>query len=492
MFSALPMPHLIPLLFGCAITAVTWFTTADLFLPGLDEGIYLQGGHRLAVGQVPYRDFFAFTGPLVYWQQALSQSAFGPNLAVARLMVAISTGIIATFALVFGQHLHSLRAGLIAALLWWAFNFGMYVRYLVNHRWLSSAAFALAGIALFRSPAPSRRSFAAAGFFVGLAVCATPSFATSLVLLTTYILAVHRPNTIPFLAGVALPGLTTLAWLISNQAITPFLDNLKWIQSNYAQANLVPFAFLVAEGFNRNAIAALAGPALTVLSIPITAWLILRQQKRELTFPLLFSIALLITAYPRLEAMQLLFVTAPFFALAIALAFRAANPSLHPFLTSLCLIPAAFFTITFFSTRGYLEPVQTRVGTQLAPAQTQAGLDKLQAAVPPGSKVFVFPYLTSVYYLLQAENPTRYEYLQPGMMGPDDETCVLADLDRNPPETVLWQELPEEAILKPWPNSDPAKMRFPRIEAWIRANYRQTDEALAPYFSLTIWKRNQP
>jgi hypothetical protein len=478
------------LLFGLAVSAATWFLTANLFLPGLDEGIYLSGGQRMASGQIPYRDFFAFTGPLIYWQQALSDRVFGANIALARIPVALAAGTVAGFIAVLGRHLAGTRAGILAGLLWWALSFGMYVRYLVNHRWLSSAFLSLAGIFLLYPTARNGVSSFAAGVALGLSVVATPSFVLPLLLTAGYLLYTERRNGLALLAGAAVPGAATLFWLLATGSLNAFLANLAWIQGNYSGANIVPFAFVVSDVFNRNVVASLTGPVLTVVAALAAAWLGFARRQHDLRFPLIFSLGLLATAYPRLEAMQLLFVTAPFFALAVALAFRNAPVSLHPSLTSLLIIPSAFFLFLFVSQRSYLEPIETRVGTQLAPPETLPGLEKLHAAVPAGSKVFVFPYLSSLYYLLQAKNPTRYEYLQPGMMGGNDETRVLDDLDRNPPDIILWQELPDHAILKAWPNSDPAKMRFPRIENFIRANYRQVDEARAPFFSLAVWKRN--
>src|SRR5580658_9646499 len=60
-----------------------WVAGDVLQLAG-DEGIYLQGGRLVALGQQPYRDFLVITGPLTFWIEGALASASG-SLAVMRL-----------------------------------------------------------------------------------------------------------------------------------------------------------------------------------------------------------------------------------------------------------------------------------------------------------------------------------------------------------------------------------------------------------------------
>lgn len=473
------MGALLVLAVGVGVAVATWLLTAHLFIPGLDEGIYLMGGIRVHAGQVPYRDFFAFTGPFVYWAQALWA---GPDIAMARVPVAVCAGAIASGAAAIGWRFGGWAAALVGALLWWGTTFGMYVRFVANHRWWSAGWFSVAAVFLFL---PSERRpwhLAGAGVAMGLAVCSTPSFIAPLLLMLVYWGITDWRGAMWLAIGAAVPGIGTLAWLSANGALDAFIAGLRWIGSNYSGANQLPYGHVLTRGWNWNLIPALTGPVLGV-AVPLAAlWL----RKREWLLPVLFAVGMLATAYPRMDVLQLLFVTAPFFAIGAAMVLRRV-----PALGLPILIPGAAAVLSFLLYQDRLVWTQTRVGRQQMVEPAVVPYEKLERLVPAGTSIFVFPYLSSLYYLLQARNPTRYEYLQPGMMGMEDETRVLDDLDRSPPEMVLWQDLPPSTVLLVWPKSDPARMRFERIERWIRANYQQVDDVESQYFRVTIWKKLQ-
>ncbi len=102
-----------------------------------------------------------------------------------------------------------------------------------------------------------------------------------------------------------------------------------------------------------------------------------------------------------------------------------------------------------------------------------AFLRDLQREVPRGSSLFVFPYLPIASFLTLSQNPTRYSYLQPGMMSDQDEAAALAELRKSPPARVLYFNLAERELLETWPASDPARLRFHGLETYLAANYHQ-------------------
>ncbi len=492
----------IPFLYFLLFSAATWWLVSDLFLPGLDEGIYLNGGHRILLGQTLYRDFFAFTGPLVYLLQGLIESIVPAKLSFARITVAGSVGLMAAGAASFTQAAAGAGAGwrtpFTASLLWWGLCFSMYVRLLVNHRWISSGAFSVVAILLLGGGIRSITVCAAAGFAMGVAVCATPSFITPLLIVGCYLFWERRHFGLGYLAGVLIPGLITLGWLLAKNALHPYFDSLAWIRANYTAANLVPFAYGFSENLdlifvqgkmNPNFFGAMMGPILTVLSIPVVLWLWWFGKEKHLGLPFLMAIGGLITAYPRMELTQFLFISAPFFGLSIGLLFKWIKEPLHPLMQALIPFPAFYFLLGFLSLRTNSESVTTRVGVQFGLPGTANAMEKLQNLIPSGDSAFVFPYMSSMYYLLQVHNPTRYEFLQPGMMTFEDESNVLADLYRNPPRFVLWQAFPDSEILKAWPGSDPGRMRFERIERFIQIDYTKIEESASPHFLIGIWKR---
>src|SRR5436853_1377044 len=60
-----------------------------------DEGIYLDGARRILAGQSPYRDFFALTGPGVFWDLAVTFRILGMTFAAARLTLVIDLALLA-------------------------------------------------------------------------------------------------------------------------------------------------------------------------------------------------------------------------------------------------------------------------------------------------------------------------------------------------------------------------------------------------------------
>ena len=77
------------------------------------------------------------------------------------------------------------------------------------------------------------------------------------------------------------------------------------------------------------------------------------------------------------------------------------------------------------------------------------------------------------------ENPTRFSYLQPGMMSDNDEAVVLSELSARPPQRVLYENITPAQILNIWPGTDPARLRLNRVEDYLAAHYRV--QASIPY-----------
>ena len=73
--------------FLCAFAYLAWVSASRFVLALSDEGIYLDGGLRVLHGQMPYKDFFALTGPGTFALMAASLRVFGTTLAAARLPV---------------------------------------------------------------------------------------------------------------------------------------------------------------------------------------------------------------------------------------------------------------------------------------------------------------------------------------------------------------------------------------------------------------------
>jgi hypothetical protein len=75
--------------------------------------------------------------------------------------------------------------------------------------------------------------------------------------------------------------------------------------------------------------------------------------------------------------------------------------------------------------------------------------------------------------LTLSQNPTRYSYLQPGMMNASDEAAAIAELRQTPPARILYFDLGERELLETWPASDPSRLRFRSMERYLAANYHK-------------------
>jgi len=184
-----PQPfHLASIAVFVATAIVMFLVTADIFYPSMDEGIYLEGASRLLAGQVPYKDFFAYTGPVVYWVGAALEALFGRDLTLLRLSVCFALGL--TTAGLFGMTslFRGWRAGLVATRIFFGFTIYSIYRFPIGHRWLSTGFFTLAAmLALYAAAAlgsrRTQRMWAfASGAAAALAAWTTPTYAAALLL----------------------------------------------------------------------------------------------------------------------------------------------------------------------------------------------------------------------------------------------------------------------------------------------------------------------
>jgi hypothetical protein len=81
----------------CITATLIYLRAGDRLIFEADEGIYLDGGIRVASGQVPYRDFFVLTGPGTFWLLGGIFRLTGATLSHARLLLAADLALIAVF-----------------------------------------------------------------------------------------------------------------------------------------------------------------------------------------------------------------------------------------------------------------------------------------------------------------------------------------------------------------------------------------------------------
>jgi hypothetical protein len=487
--------------------------TADLFHPSLDEGIYLEGGHRVLLGQVPYRDFFAYTGPLIYWVQAALERIFGPDLRMLRLSTALAVGLTCLGTFWMAERFVGWKTGIAVALVFLGMRMPSFTHFTVNHRWLSTSLLTLAiAAALDATRFRSEWRWLAAGALSAGAAWATPTCLIPLCVLIVWTAFREPRSALKLLTvGVLLVSIPAALWLELHGAFLPMLDKLVWASRQYSVANRVPFGYYP-FGFEgtRHAIGAvnlafawlrdvrLMIPVVLIpLALILSAIEVIRGRwKGPIVLLVWLAAAMALTTWPRWDVNLLIGVTPPCYVLLTIwgeerLSSQAGLP-MKAFVLGGYAIAAALafvYAADLFSTVNSFSYFPTRLGLLRNIPEDGEALASLEQRIPAGESVFVFPYLPSIGYMLSAHNPTSYSYLQPGMMSRADETAVLRELEANPPKFILRQLFPDRQILTVWPNSDRSLMRFPSIDAFIAARYSETDTVMSPHFQVTVLER---
>lgn len=470
---------------------LTWYFSVAYFTTSLDEGIYTYGGHRIAAGQIPYKDFFGFIGPILYWLEGLISTLLGNNITTLRLSTAASIGAITAGLFLYSNFIAGRTVALLATLTWFSFALAVPNRMEVNHRWLSMGIYSLAVAALIASPASERLWNWIAGCLLGLAIFTTPSFVYSAAILGGYLYFRDRNRFLPYLLGGVFSCSVVTLILAWHGALFPFFEHLRWALENYGQANYFSygrFAWQVpAVFFLQIYLGAICIPLSLLMAGLYSVW----RKDLRLEFPVVSCLALFATAYPKWDAYSLFFIAAPFLGLLLSILFSMVPEALSSLVRGLVF---AFFTYNLInvSTLPYrLTRMPTRAGVLMGDSASALVMEKLENAIPRKSKVFVYPYLSALYTLLDVENPTRYEYLQPGMMTAEDEASVLTDLKKSPPDFIFWQNFPDADIRRVWPSSNPDRHRFTRLEQWIPQEYEPGIEITESNIRGRVWKRKR-
>ncbi|HVA01031.1 MAG TPA: hypothetical protein VMV34_05160 [Terriglobia bacterium] len=503
--------------FGVAAVAL-WWLAANRFLLSLDEGIYLAGAERVLSGQVPYRDFFVLTGPGSFWIHAAILKLLGSTLAHARLPMVVDLALLSGAVYWLTARLSGRRLALGVTFFFFALETRPLFRLYENHRW-DSSAFAMLAVALmfWGTEQPRFFSFLAAGFLAALAAWITPSILALVLVLGIWLLLNKELGNqwLPYILGVGLCSLAAAGVLFFQGALGPMRHDMLWASTHYSAANRVPYGYgAIAPG---GLMAVYAGASLpqaltrttgliAVLLPPLLplgayfAWLVRRwrnvefdRQEKLATLLVIASFGLVLSTYPRWSADQLLFVTPIFYVLAAYLLdrFLKARVLRAVALAGILGLGAASLTYSVLHVRS--EPaLETRVGRVRAAPADQAFIKFATRTIHPGDTLFVYPYLPIVYFLTGARNPTRYSFLQPGMMDAQNDAEALEDLRAHPPQWVFYFAFPPVTYHGIWPSADPRALRETSLDRYIRAHYRPVDALQHPVAEFFILERDEP
>jgi hypothetical protein len=485
-----------PLSIGCTAFVLIYLTLASRMIPSADEGIYLQGGVNVLRGGLPHRDFLALTGPGSFWLLAAIFRTAGVTLRAARMLTALDLSVMAALIYWLVSRLAQRGAALAASVLFVAMCLGSPGNVVVNHRW-DSSMFSLAAICCGLIAIETDRRAAAffAGLLAVLAAWITPPVALVAAVIAARIGFVRRtwPQIPTYAAGAALGILVPAGILAAQHGLTPMLQGLLWTGTHYSGANRIGYGavfggwaglFAGAHGAEVLPRVLFLTPFLLPALLPplcVLMWLRLSRGLRSSALYLLFcGTALVASAYPRWDLLHLLYVSPVFLVLAAVWLDRTAAPMARISIFFLLSIPAAAMAAHTLAGEGASITLTTPAGSIHASRSEAPALQMALANVRPGDSLFVFPYEPFFYFLTDSQNPTRYLWLQPGMMSADDERTALSQLAARPPEWILYRELAPSDYLRIWPGSDPSRLRMTSIEEWIRANYRPHASATSP------------
>ena len=478
--------------------AAAWVLWANRFFLSLDEGIYLAGAERILSGQAPYRDFFAITGPGSFWIQAAILGLLGPTLRHARLAMVFDLALLTAAVYWLTARLTGRTFALLATAFFFALETRPLFRLYANHRWDSSAFGLLAVVLIFAGTERPRflRSFAA-GMAAAVAAWITPSLLAVLAVLGLW-LGLNkelRRGWVPYFLGTSSISLAAGATLFFQGALLPMFRDLLWTSAHYPAANRVPYGYgaiapgglrALFTGANGAAFFARATGLIAVLLPPVlplavyAAWMFRRlrhgvmdPREKLATLLVLASLGFVISTYPRWSADQLLFIAPIFYVLAGYLLDRVLKGKrVVRTAVGACFIVLAMGAFAYSVLNITSEPViETRIGRVRAAPDGQSIIKLATSRIRPGDSLFVYPYLPLMYFLTGARNPTRYSFLQPGMMGPRHYNEALNELRARPPQWVFYFALPLATYHGIWPAADPAALDLTPVDHFILSNY---------------------
>ncbi len=466
-----------------------------------DEGIIFDAAARMLHGQTLYRDFFGYMSPGSYWLQEAVFRLFGVNLLAGRLVVILDFAVECSLLFWLTARLTGKMTGIIVAVLFFAFQATSPEFLLAQHR-MDSTALSLVSIALCLEGHWRRQAWywmTAGVVIVGAAAC-TPVIALLAPATVLWIFADRplRRFLIPYAGGVCAGSVAIMSALIANGSLLPFIRHLAWLRRNYSGVNIMPYGSII--GGYATALGAATGTARLVRSLfvfcvalpavlPVVAlltwsiWMFRGAErqwvvKNAIPYLLACMVVYVGSTYPRADVAHLAFVAVlPAMLTAIWIA-RYAPGWLTTGLTAILAVLAAVFVVQ--AAGGLMDEVaiNTPVGTLRAtPADAQA-VRTLLSAVRPGDGLYVHPYKPILYFLTQGRNPTRYSYLQPGMMTRNEEVAVLEALENSPPKWLLYLPLSREEFLRVFPHAAGLDHRFPTIEAWRQREYVPVEPAV--------------
>lgn len=516
-FAVLLLPEKIPQerwialgVFAVSLAYLWLFRRYTFFDP--DEGIVLQGAQRILNGQIPYRDFFSFYTPGSYFLLASIFKVFGSSFVVARTALAFYGALMGVFSYLLARRVCSRWIALATACL--VLIAGLPWRFMVLHNWDSTL---LACVAVYCCvwllQAPNGTWAFATGTFTSLTILFEQSKGAGLVLgfflafalLIRFARSTIRLTMTHWIAlgvGLLWPFAVVLAYFGFHGAIGVMLADWFWPLQHYSKVNSVPYGYMNWGDQARHAlygsgpllIRAIAlftvSPSFLLPALPVIALFLLfywLTELKKLRLPadraayyillcsviagLLFSVLV-----SRADILHFVYL-APLFYLVLGWVMEGADirgrivQAIRPLLTVGILFAfSALGLALLVKSRSGTTVVKTRRGTLLANSRNEL-LEFLQAHVPAGSRILVYPYLPLYYYLTETQNPTAFDFLQPGMFSNRQEQMLTRQIGEDGTPVIVFQTSFTEKIATAWPGTSLGALGSDRLADFILSRY---------------------
>jgi hypothetical protein len=476
-----------------------------------DEGFTLVGAERILRGQVPYRDFFSFYTLGSFYQTAILFKLFGNSLVVAHTALIAYAGIFAAITYLLTRRVYGRSAALFSSAM---IIFGcMPNRFLALHNW-DSTLYALLAIYCAQRllDCPNRIWPFVLGFTTALTLFTEESKGAGLLLglgIAALTLSLSHcgsrfasiRNTLSAAAGFALPSLLTLGYFASKHAAAKMLEAWLWPLRHYSVVNRVPYGFSTTGNLREMYT---SGPCLerifviifscpmflisvlALLVVAATLYSIVLRCKtdsckaldvRVLGGCIYIGVFLSTIATGRADMTHLLYLT-PLFMYLVPSVLDIRHPSIQllyiarPVAACLLLLSfGGFGAATVFRARTPAAKVETRGGTVRFASEDEI-IRYVQDNVAPGQHLYIHPYQPFYSYMTGTVNPTRYDFLQPGMASADQYQSAIHDLAADQTPVVLLDTHFADKVSDIWPATPLSALASDPVTDYILQHYR--------------------
>jgi 4-amino-4-deoxy-L-arabinose transferase-like glycosyltransferase len=455
----------------------------------LDEGSTAAQALRLLNGELIYRDFFTVVTPGSYYTVAWLFHVFGEHLMVLRWAALVTGVAIALVTLVIARRIASWPFAAAAALVTtvWGWFLGA-----PNFYSLEAGLLSLIALACYVGHEPASttrlheggRWLIAAGIATGLTAMVKQNvgaytFAGLFVTIWASRLFDSESDwrgrakrSVQFVAGVCVPVIPTLLWLIAAGA-GPYLYE-SWVfypLSRYPERFSRPFPEFFPFAFDGTfdtwtklviympvLVYPLAAVALGVLAWRCQKRAALQQSCRDghaLLAVAAVGALMLLQAFPRADVTHILFGMHATFILFAYLCDRAwrglrvvpgPRPVVAAVTLAIALVPPGIllrqgYLRTDWEYQNYVVALRTERATGIFTGGLEAQrIDivtrYLTEHTAPDDFVFVVPWASGFNFLADRANPTRADFML--FEDPESYPCLLARLDERPPKYVVY------------------------------------------------------